>query len=538
MNVLLGRLCRRVKAPSLSMMILVGLASAPLNSYAFSPPLRMLKTDSRHSTPGAVVIVHSADLDYTENGSGLFLPPLQEQDNFAALPENSNPISKAGVSYQQVVDGIDIVLPPEGLDQRFALSRKDGYWPYITKGDEPPQEFVYGEFDTMFFARVLDRAHELYFENIPNEQQQPDWTDKVFCDLGSGTGRLVLAAAALHRWKKCRGVELLENIHKAAEENLNKCRIQDESSSTAGSSAPPVPTGSNSTGTHIAVAGAPTTRTTTTTSSSSQDPAGQDNIPAWQHDYWRQYKSVMPQDDWLNQLSSSLEEDGEEAPNCAEEADGRIIPAESTPPPQTSAETTSVESPAEGDAGYVLQYALPSPNVPGGLPLAPVEFSCGSFDDPYEYFGDPDCIFVFSTCMGPEVLDMLSRAVGEQCKPGCIVITTEHKLKTEGIVEPNLQDPSLPSGPYKLELLEEMSGKNPVVGGISTVFFYRVVQSLGDGIRRTKPQLSVEEQAHRVAKDLESGELTNTKSFMVGVYNNMAFLGLPASWRPNLGKYS
>jgi hypothetical protein len=444
-----GRLCRRVKAPSLSMMVLVGLSSA-LNSYAFSPPLPLLKTASRHT--GSVI--HATDLDYTENDTGLFSP--QDPDNFEALLEN--PISKSGVSNQQVVDGIDLILPPEGLDQRVALSRKDGYWPYITKGDEPPQEFVYGEFDTMFFAHMLDRAHELYFRNLPDEQ--PDWTDKVFCDLGSGTGRLVLAAAALHRWKKCRGVELLESIHKAAEENLNKCRIRDEPSSTG-------------------------------------------------------------------TLGANVEEAA------------LIIPAalskNAAITPQTSAETTTVEPPEVENGSF--QYALPSPNVPGGLPLAPVEFSCGSFDDPYEYFGDPDCVFAFSTCFGPDLLDMLSRAVGGQCKPGCIVITTEHQLKTEGIVEPNLDDPSLPSGPYKLELLEEMSGRNPVVGGISTVFFYRVVESLADGTRRTKPQLSVEDQAFRVAKDLESGELTDTKSFMIGVHNNMAFLDLPESWRPNVDNY-
>jgi hypothetical protein len=444
-----GRLCRRVQAPSLSMMVLIGLLSAPLNSYAFSPPLPMVKTRSRHT--GSVI--HTTDLDYTENDSGLFLP--QDPDNLAALPEN--PVSKSGVSHQQVVDGIDLILPPEGLDQRVALSRKDGYWPYITKGDEPPQAFVYGEFDAMFFAHVLDRAHELYFQNLPNKQ--PDWTDKVFCDLGSGTGRLVLAAAALHRWKKCRGVELLESIHKAAEENLNKCRIQDESSSTGTSEA-------------VVEEAAP----------------------------------IIPGDISQN--------------------------AETTP--QTSAETTSVESP---EVYGSVQYALPSPNTPVGLALAPVEFACGSFDDPYEYFGDPDCVFAFSTCFGQDLLDMLSRAVGGQCKPGCIVITTEHQLKTEGVVEPNLEDPSLPSGPYKLELLEEMSGRNPVVGGISTVFFYRVVESLGDGTRRTKPQLPVEEQAFRVAKDLELGELTDTKTFMVGVHNNMAFLGLPDSWRPKLDNY-
>jgi SAM-dependent methyltransferase len=44
----------------------------------------------------------------------------------------------------------------------------------------------------------------------------------VFYDLGSGTGRAVFAAALLHDWDKCVGVELLEGLHGASLEILNR----------------------------------------------------------------------------------------------------------------------------------------------------------------------------------------------------------------------------------------------------------------------------------------------------------------------------
>ena len=42
-------------------------------------------------------------------------------------------------------------------------------------------------------------------------------------------------------------------------------------------------------------------------------------------------------------------------------------------------------------------YSLPVGEDNDRLPLAPVEFVCGSFEDPYLYFGDVDCVFCFSS---------------------------------------------------------------------------------------------------------------------------------------------
>mmetsp|Transcript_17702 Transcript_17702/g.35557 ORF Transcript_17702/g.35557 Transcript_17702/m.35557 type:complete len:269 (+) Transcript_17702:1113-1919(+) len=63
---------------------------------------------------------------------------------------------------------------------------------------------TYGEFDLDFFAKLLECA---------NPQ-----SGETFVDVGSGAGRLVLAAALLHpsKWANCHGVELSSPLHDAA----------------------------------------------------------------------------------------------------------------------------------------------------------------------------------------------------------------------------------------------------------------------------------------------------------------------------------
>jgi hypothetical protein len=65
------------------------------------------------------------------------------------------------VDFDSVVRCIDELYPPKGLDQRIALSRKDGYWPFISAGEDPPQELVYGEFDVSLLEQSLQRSLEL-----------------------------------------------------------------------------------------------------------------------------------------------------------------------------------------------------------------------------------------------------------------------------------------------------------------------------------------------------------------------------------------
>ena len=110
---------------------------------------------------------------------------------------------------------MQILYPPQNLEQRNAQSRTNGYWPYINNGQKPPQQLKHGEFDFYFFAQLIDKALGYYDgtsfgSNVDNNNTtgiaaSPDtthtnntWEGKVFADIGSGTGRLVLAAAALH----------------------------------------------------------------------------------------------------------------------------------------------------------------------------------------------------------------------------------------------------------------------------------------------------------------------------------------------------
>jgi len=138
------------------------------------------------------------------------------------IDEDGKPLS--GISHEAVLSGLDRLYPPQDLQMRNAASRTDGYWAFVSQGEEPPMDLTYGEFDFHFFAQVLDRAHYHYYGG---EASAPTtWNDKVMMDIGSGMGRLVLGAAALYpEWKECRGVELLQGIHDVAVEKLQDCTV-------------------------------------------------------------------------------------------------------------------------------------------------------------------------------------------------------------------------------------------------------------------------------------------------------------------------
>jgi len=116
------------------------------------------------------------------------------------IPEENQSVdlnrkSVSNVPYGSVLLGLKELYPPLDLSKRNAISRSDGYWSYLKNGEEAPQHLTYGEFDFLFFCELLDRAHHYYFGG---ENQSKGWEGKVFVDIGSGAGRLVIGAAALH----------------------------------------------------------------------------------------------------------------------------------------------------------------------------------------------------------------------------------------------------------------------------------------------------------------------------------------------------
>jgi SAM-dependent methyltransferase len=382
---------------------------------------------------------------------------LIPEDNPYA-PDVTAVSSLSGVRFSSVLNGLNRLYPPNELSLRNAKSRTDGYWPFIQKGQDPPQHLTYGEFDFYFFAELLDRTHSYCnnYSSFYNQQEQQqdesssstsDWTDKVFVDIGSGTGRLVLAAAALHpTWHKCRGIELLPTIHDAAQATLEKCFRQPQQQQLA-----------------FAEEIDETAPSSTTTFA-----LGYNNSDS----------------------TAGVQED------CRQHPDG---------------------------GGFLL-------------PMAPIEFVCGSFEDPYIYVGDADCIFVFSTCMGEGLRSSLAQAIGRQCKPGTIVITTDYMLPLEGTVPPVENDDNrVPSGSFKLKLVEKKDGYCWLTNGASTAYIHQVVESLWQPGQQPleRPVPSIEDVAFETAMALESGQLTDTDAFLRGVSNNIIFHGLPDSFLPD-----
>ena len=120
----------------------------------------------------------------------LRLRPAREAVRVSA-PRLAEPLQDAWI--KQVLD------PSE--DDRWALAT-------LLQGereaaDDDRQELTYGEWPLEGFLDALDLA-------VIGLSELDSLT---FCDLGSGTGRLVLAAAARYPWARCIGIEALEALH-------------------------------------------------------------------------------------------------------------------------------------------------------------------------------------------------------------------------------------------------------------------------------------------------------------------------------------
>ena len=386
-----------------------------------------------------------------------------ENEEVILIPEtnpNANPNAKSlsGVQYKYVSSGIDTLYPPLELSSRNAKSRTDGYWKYVERGEKPPQHFTYGEFDLDFFGELLDAAWGHFSDGIngDNGKNSPKvWEDRVFCDIGSGTGRLVIAAAALHPgWKMCRGIEILEGIHNTALDAASKCMVS---------------------------------------SKQLQQPSSVSASVTKSNEYVQSEADFFDDD-----LSYILR-----------------IPSQTDNKNNTAEKSNDVQ--------------------PIFIRLAPISFTCGSFTDPYEYLGDIDCAFVFSSCMKPDLVQELSLAIGRQCKPGTIIITTEFPLFLRGTVEAVEGDDMIPSGPFEIQLLERIDGWCWLMGGESTAYIHRVKSSLWKDYAGPR-EIPLEEEAYQLVQMIEKGELTNTKMFLRKVYNNIVFNGLPPEWLPEINE--
>jgi len=121
------------------------------------------------------------------------------------LSHSLRPSTNLFTVLDQVSTEVDAIFPPDGIESRNAASRTDGYWRYVQRNDDPPLEFTYGEFPINSFHKVLQTA--MSHHSSPTN----------FIDLGSGAGRLVVAASLLFPClTPCTGVEVLPSLHDLA----------------------------------------------------------------------------------------------------------------------------------------------------------------------------------------------------------------------------------------------------------------------------------------------------------------------------------
>jgi len=512
------------------------------------------------SSPIIDAYVRDGDASKANVGMSQRNDNMEKRDDASILIPEPNPqadpdaVSLSGVPYQQVLSGLISLFPPKDLSLRNAASRKDGYWEYISKGEEPPKQFTYGEFDFYFFSELLDKARYYYNGDTKGTTTVNSWDGMTFTDIGAGAGRLVFAAAALHPgFRLCRGLEILPSIHQVAEANLEKCRVlkRDIPSLSSDNNVSDVVDGPTKLWQIPKQADEDWLQSF---SGSLFDDNGEEDEEE-EEDEW------FNPDDWASNYDSSDDntDDGDDDEDW-ENPDQFLQQFRDVDGPRNEegleyiaeAETTNICSddefflscpPISEDGSIVLEGE--DSQQPQLLPLAPIDFSCGSFENAYEYFGDSDVIFVFSSCMRQDLMSSLSMAIGRQCKPGSIIITTEFSLPLEGYIGPYQcsiddmassfasQDDDLPTGSYKLELLESVDGWVWLTGGESTAYIHRVVESLWEeGIgKRERPAPTAHQTARAVVEAIRCESLSNTEDFLREVRNNILFNGLPDEWR-------
>ena len=537
----------------------------------FSTLLKGIENDSESSS---ILNAYVRDDSYTPTSKAdADKSKPKENDDVSILIPEPNPqadrdaVSLAGVPYQKVLSGLISLFPPQDLSLRNAASRRDGYWEYISKGEEPPKQFTYGEFDFYFFGELLDRARYYYTGDAELEGSDASWDGMTFTDIGAGAGRLVFAAAALHPgFRFCRGLEILPSIHQVAEANLEKCRISKRDAATFSSSNDDIA----KTGT-TQLWQTPKQTDADWLESFSGSLFGDEQVPNG-GEINDENEDEDDEDEWFNpdDWASSYESSGSNSENVVDDDDDDDDDDWENPDEFLQQFSDIAEAESEENVKDIApsdvkteddEYFLACPPISEDgsivlegeelqhsqlLPLAPIEFNCGSFDDPYEYFGDSDVIFVFSSCMSQDLMGSLSLAIGRQCKPGSIVITTEFPLPLEGYIGPYRcsvddetassfvrQDHDLPTGTYKLELLESVDGWVWLTGGESTAYIHRVVESLWEeGVgKRDRPVPTAHQAAREIVEAIRCDDLVSTGDFLREVRNNILFNGLPDEWR-------
>ena len=117
------------------------------------------------------------------------------EDPYILTPEQREELTRRNTAFQTLVTEFPVSLGKEA-------SRKERE--ERTFDSIPDSTLTYGEVDFVSIGEVFYTI-EHRFKCLPR--------DGVFYDLGSGTGKGVIAAALLANFTSCRGIELLEKLY-------------------------------------------------------------------------------------------------------------------------------------------------------------------------------------------------------------------------------------------------------------------------------------------------------------------------------------
>lgn len=117
---------------------------------------------------------------------------------------------------QAAVDAVEALFDPTEEDRSLTEAGTVGFVKRRTIAEKAKEAYQKGRDDrdvrdkTLYYAEI-----DLSFLSVLLRAANPSGSG-VFYDLGSGTGRAVLGAAKLAKWKKAIGVEYLAGLHKVA----------------------------------------------------------------------------------------------------------------------------------------------------------------------------------------------------------------------------------------------------------------------------------------------------------------------------------
>mmetsp|Transcript_31203 Transcript_31203/g.58083 ORF Transcript_31203/g.58083 Transcript_31203/m.58083 type:complete len:263 (+) Transcript_31203:87-875(+) len=138
-----------------------------------------------------------------------FEPKTRAEEQKLAARINSSHVQAVSSSYEFIFDAFPINFGKE-------LSKKERSAKKLYASS-----LIYGEIDFDTFGMAIQKIIDIYGKpgvGTSGEEGKLQKRGGMFFDLGSGVGKAVIAAALVHNFDVCTGIEILEELHKGAED--------------------------------------------------------------------------------------------------------------------------------------------------------------------------------------------------------------------------------------------------------------------------------------------------------------------------------